>query len=154
MTDLQIIHGRLQDAAYKVTDNFCYSCYKVVEGSHCPDCGSDDFMRHLSGVGVEYGTEWVIDHLIETRLDPVDGEEMFEELLDECYPEIQIGCCTFSPSQVMQELDPVCFRIGVTENLDSLAEDGQLYEHNGDYYQLEDLDEMIADLERTQSPGE
>ncbi len=91
MTDLQIIHGRLQEAAYKVTDNFCYSCYKVVEGDHCPDCGSDDFMRHLSGVGVEYGTEWVIEHLITTRLTPVDGEEQFEELLDECYPEVKVG---------------------------------------------------------------
>jgi hypothetical protein len=43
-------------------------------------------MRHLEGVGVEYGTEWIIDHIIETKLDPVDGEEMFEELLDECSP--------------------------------------------------------------------
>ena len=90
-----------------------------------PTCGSDDFMRHLTGVGVEYGTEWIIDHIIETKLEPVDGEEMFEELLDECYPEISIGCCTFSPSQVMKELDPVCFSIGTQENLDGLAQDGQ-----------------------------
>jgi hypothetical protein len=47
----------------------------------------------------------------------------------------------------MKELDPVCFRIGTQENLDSLAEDGQLYEHKGDYYQLQDLEEMIDDLE-------
>ena len=147
MTHLQEIHGRLEEAAMKITDNFCYCCYKVVEDDYCPTCGSDDFMRHLEGVGVEYGTEWVIDHLIETKLEPVDGEEMFEELLDECYPEIQIGCCTFSPSQVMKELDPVCFNIGVTENLDSLAEDGQLYEHSGDYYRLEDLEDMIDDIE-------
>ena len=112
MTHIQIIHGRLEQAAYNMTDNFCYSCYKVVKGDHCPTCGTDDFMRHLSGVGVEYGTEWVIGHLLKTRLTPVDGEEMFEELLDECYPEVKVGCCTFSPSQVMKELDPVCFEIG------------------------------------------
>ena len=176
MTTKQIIHGRLEEAAYKITDNFCYSCYKVVEGDYCPTCHTDDFMRHLSydrlnavfsarlsrktgtldsratppclkgTVGVEYGTEWVIDHLFETRLEPVDGDAMFEELLDECYPEVKIGCCTFSPSQVMKELDPTCFNIGVTENLDSLAEDGQLYEHNGDYYQMEDLDDMLDDI--------
>lgn len=146
MTDLQIIHGRLEEAAYKITDNFCYSCYKVVEGDHCPTCFTDDFMRHYEGVGVEYGTEWVIAHLIETRLEPVDGDEMFEELLDECFPEVQVGCCTWSPSHVMKELDPVCFNIGVTENLDSLAQDGQLYEHNGDYYRIEDLDDMIDDI--------
>jgi hypothetical protein len=147
MTDLQIIHGRLQAAAYKATDNFCYACYRVVEGDHCPTCGSDDFMRHLPGVGVEYGTEWVIEHLIQQRLTPVDGEEQFEELLDECYPEITIGCCTFSPSQVMKELDPIAFHIGVGENLDSLAEDGQLYEYGGHYYDMSDLEEMIDDIE-------
>jgi hypothetical protein len=154
MTDAQLIHGRLEEAALKITDNFCYSCYKVVEGETCPTCGTDDFMRHLEGVGVEYGTEWIIRHLIETRLTPVDGDEMFEELLDECYPEVNVGCCTFSPSQVMKELDPVCFDIGAKENLDSLAEDGVLYEYGGDYYQMEDLDAMLDAIEGSQRPGE
>ena len=36
MTHLQVIHGRLQEAAYKITDNFCYSCYKVVKGVNFP----------------------------------------------------------------------------------------------------------------------
>lgn len=57
MTHFQIIHGRLQDAAMKITDNLCYSCYEVAKGEQCPDCGTDDFMRHLESVGVEYGTE-------------------------------------------------------------------------------------------------
>ncbi len=140
------LKDRLQTLAFDITDNFCYGCYKVVEGHYCPSCRSDDFMRHLAGVGVEYGTEWVIDHIVETKLEPVDGEEMFEELLDECYPEVQVGCCTFSPSQVMKELDPVCFRIGVSENLDSLAEDDQLYEHGGGYYRIDDIEDMIDQL--------
>ncbi len=147
MTHYQLIHGRLQDAAMKITDNFCYSCYKVVKSEQCPDCGTDDFMRHLAGVGVEYGTEWVIAHLLKTRLTPVDGEEMFEELLDECYPEVKIGNSVFSPSQVLKELDPVCFNMGVTENLDSLAEDGQLYEYGGDYYDIDELDDMLNEIE-------
>ena len=148
MTHLQVIHERLQNAAYKITENFCYGCYKVVEGRRCPECGSDDFMRHLSGVGVEYGTEWVIEHLITTRLIAVDGEEMYEELLDECYPEIKVGCCTFSPSEVIKELDPIAFRIGVGENLDDLAQDGQLYECGGEYYEMSDLEEMLDDIEQ------
>ena len=81
MTELQTIHARLEEAAYKVTDNFCYSCYKVVHGDRCPNCFTDDFMRHLAGVGVEYGTEWVIEHLIQQHCQPVDGEEMFEVCL-------------------------------------------------------------------------
>ncbi len=147
MTNLQTLHARLESAAYKVSDNFCYSCYKVVDGEFCPTCHSDDFMRHLSGVGVEYGTEWVIQHLIEQHCTAVDGEDLFEEVLDECYPEVTVGCCTFSPSAVMKELDPTCFRIGTQENLDSLAEDDQLYECDGAYYQMFDIEEMIDEIE-------
>jgi hypothetical protein len=72
---------------------------------------------------------------------------MFEKILDECYPEVKVGCCTFSPSQVMKECDPTAFRIGVTENLDSLAEDCQLYELSGDYYQVSDVEEMLDEIE-------
>jgi hypothetical protein len=104
-------------------------------------------MRHLSGVGVEYGTEWVIEHLISTRCTPVDGEEMFADLLDECYDEVKIGCCTFSPSQIMKELDPTAFRVGTQENLDSLAEDGTLYEAAGSHYQTHDIEAMLDALE-------
>ena len=147
MTNLQTLHARLESAAYKVTDNFCYSCYKVVDGEFCPTCHSDDFMRHLSGVGVEYGCEWVIEHLIKQHCESIDEEELFDEMMDECYPEIEIGCCTFSPSAVMKELDPTCFRIGAQENLDSLAEDGQLYETGGEYYNTHEVEEMIDDIE-------
>ena len=50
MTTLQIIHGQLEEAAYRITDNFCYTCYKVIDGDRCPTCGSDDFMRHCPSV--------------------------------------------------------------------------------------------------------
>ena len=147
MTELQTIRARLEQAAFKATDNFCYSCYKVVHGDRCGDCFTDDFMRHLAGVGVEYGTEWVIEHLISQHCQPVDSEEMFAEMLDECYPQVTVGNCTFSPSAVMAECDPVAFRIGVSENLDSLREDCQLYELNGDYYNITDIEDMLDDLE-------
>jgi hypothetical protein len=39
-------------------------------------------MRPLDGVGVEYGTEWVIEHLIKEHREPIDTEEAYEELLD------------------------------------------------------------------------
>lgn len=174
MTHFQEIHAQLEQAAYRVTDNFCYSCYKVVEGDRCPGCGSDDFMRILSErylskvrrgyvgsnnpvdargrtvavghVGVEYGTDWVISHLIETRCTPVDGDELFEELLDECWPEVTIGYGTYSPSQILKACDPIAFEIGAKENLDNLAEDGVLFEHSGDYYRVEDIDQMLSDL--------
>ena len=141
------IQDRLEQAAYKTSQPFCYDCYILAPTGRCKKCGSDDLMRHVEGVGVEFGTDWIISHLIETHCTPVDGDEMFEELLDECYPEVTVGCCCWSPSQVMKELDPICFNIGVTENLDSQVEDGQLYEHDGDYYTLDDIEDMLDELE-------
>jgi hypothetical protein len=140
------LREKLMILAFNKTDNFCYSCYKVVKADHCPDCGSDDFIRHLSGVGVEYGTDWDIDHLIQTHCSPVEGDEMYEELLDECWPEVTIGYGTYSPSQILKNCDEVAFELGVKENLDNLAEDGVLYEVDGDYYRLDDIDTMLADL--------
>ncbi len=104
-------------------------------------------MRHLAGVGIEYGTEWVIEHLIQQHCETVDGEELFEEMLDECYEEVTIGNCSFSPSDVMKECDPTAFRIGVSEYLNSLAEDLQVYEVNGDYYNVTDIEDMLDDIE-------
>ena len=47
----------------------------------------------------------------------------------------------------MKELDPTAFRIGAQENLDSLPEDSQLYESNGDYYNTCEVEKMIDDIE-------
>ncbi len=47
----------------------------------------------------------------------------------------------------MKELDPTAFRIGAQENLDSLAEDHQLYEAGGEYYNTHEVEEMIDDIE-------
>jgi hypothetical protein len=98
-------------------------------------------------VGVEYGTDWIVRHILAARLTPVDGEAMYEDLLDECYPEVRIGFGSYAVSDILKHLDPVAFRIGVGENLDSLAEDGVLFEFDGDYYRMEDLDDLFKELE-------
>ena len=139
-TDLQ---EKLQALAFDVTDNFCYSCYKVVEGDRCPGCGSDDFMRHLDGVGVEYGTDWVIEHLIKEHCSPVDAEEQFEELLSETCETVKIGSLEYDPGYVLRNIDPVAFRCGVS---DMLVDDEQFIEVDGQYYQVYDVENMIEEL--------
>ena len=63
----------------------------MVKSENCPSCGTDDFMRHLEGVGVEYGTDWVIEHLIREHCTPINAEEEFEELLSETCEPVKIG---------------------------------------------------------------
>ncbi len=137
------LKDKLQALAFDVTDNFCYGCYKVVEGDHCPGCGSDDFMRHLDGVGVEYGTDWVIEHFIKEHCSPIDAEEQFEELLSETCETVKVGCCEWDAGYVMKELDPVAFRCGVS---DYLADEEQFVEVDGEYYNISDIENMIDEL--------
>ena len=144
MTDLQTLQAKLEDVAYKVTDNFCYGCYKVVNVTHCPNCHSDDFMRHLDGVGVEYGTDWVIEHLIKEHCTPIDAEEAYEELLNECHEPVKVGCCQWEAGYVMKELDPIAFRCGVA---DYFADDEQFMEVDGQYYNICDIENMIDELD-------
>jgi len=137
------LKDKLQTLAFDVTDNFCYSCYKVVKGDYCPGCSSDDFMRHLDGVGVEYGTDWVIEHLIKEHCEAVDAEEQFEETLNECYETVKVGCCEWDAGYVMKELDPIAFRCGVS---DYLADDEQFVEVDGEHYNISDIENMIDEL--------
>ena len=134
---------QLQALAFDVTDNFCYGCYKVVEGDFCPDCGSDDFMRHLDGVGVEYGTDWVIEHLIKEHCDVVDADDEFEQMLNDCYESVKVGCSEWDAGYVLKELDPVAFRCGVSEYL---ADDEQFAEIDGQYYRIYDIESMVETL--------
>lgn len=134
---------RLKELAFEVTDNFCYGCYKVVKGDRCPSCGSDDFMRHLEGVGVEYGTDWVIEALVEEHCEPVDAEEDFEELLSETCETVRIGSLEYDPGHVLRNIDPIAFRCGVS---DMLADSEQYIEIGGEYYRVCDIEAMIEEL--------
>ena len=116
---------------------------KVVEGDHCPGCYSDDFMRHLDGVGVEYGTDWVVEHLIKEHCSAVDAEEQFEELLSETCETVKIGSLEYDPGYVLRNIDPVAFRCGVS---DMLADDEQFIEVDGEHYRACDVENMIEEL--------
>ena len=137
------LKDKLTALALDVTDNFCYGCYRVVKADHCPGCHSDDFMRYLNGVGVEYGTDWVIEHLIKEHCSPIDAEEQFEELLSETCETVKIGSLEYDPGYVLRNIDPVAFRCGVS---DMLAGDEQYIEVDGQYYQVYDIETMIEEL--------
>ena len=50
--------------------------------------------------------------------------DMYDEMIDDCSEEVKIGNITFSPSRVLKELDPIAYRCGLGDYLDSLAQDG------------------------------
>ena len=143
MTINDELKEKLTALAFDITDNFCYSCYRVVKGENCPSCGTDDFMRHLEGVGVEYGTDWVIEHLIKEHCTPINEEEQFEELLSETCETVKIGTLEYDPGYVLRNIDPVAFRCGVS---DMLSDEDQYAEIDGQYYNVYDIENMIEEL--------
>lgn len=61
-----------------------------------------------------------------------DYKEITRERIDEFYNTVEVGCCKFNPSRVLEELDPIAFDMWVDEEItedaqniiDSLEENG------------------------------
>lgn len=84
---------------------------------------------------------------ISDNLTPLDTEELYANMLDDCYGEVKIAGHSFSTSRALKELDPTAFRCGEVDYIDSLS----LVEINGDYYEQDavetERDSLITDLE-------
>ena len=67
------------------------------------------FDYYLSSIifgSAQYGTDWVITHILETELRPIDLEEPFKEHIRGYYPETtEVGFMTFDIAHVMEPLD-------------------------------------------------
>jgi hypothetical protein len=56
-----------------------------------------------------------------------EAMESFDMLLDECNPEYQLGCLSFSPSEILKKLDPIAYREDFLIFVNCSAEDGVFY---------------------------
>ena len=86
------------------------------------------------------------------ELDPDDYEDQFDDMLDESGT-VEAGGYSFYPSRILEELDPVAYRCGLNDFVDSLdVEDSDEYkalQEEIDQLQsdIEDLESEIEDLE-------
>ena len=69
----------------------------------------------------------------------VDIEELYRDLLDDIYEPVRFGELEYSPSAVLEAVDPVVFRIGAQENADSAVEDSLMVCLNGTYYLISEI---------------
>ena len=53
-----------------------------------------------------------------------EAYDNYDEFLDECYPVVKIGYSEFYASDVLKGCDPISYRIGFADYVDSLAEEG------------------------------
>lgn len=84
---------------------------------------------------------------ITDNLTPLDTEELYAGMLDDCYGECEIAGMKFTTSRALKELDPTAYRCGENDYIDSLS----LVEINGDYYERDaveaERDSLVTDLE-------
>lgn len=72
-----------------------------------------------------------------------EAQEMFNEMLDECYEEIRFGEMSYLPSDVLESTDPIAHRCGVNDYIDALCQDGDriVYDYKDTDAYAEESDE-------------
>lgn len=61
-------------------------------------------------------------------LDDSDLESRYDEMLDEVYPEVELPVGSWAMSDLLQRLDPIQYRCGFNDWLDSEVHDGNILE--------------------------
>lgn len=147
MNDTEL-YEQLTELAYKKSKSFCYNDYIVCPTGTCPVCGSDDLMRYLDGVSVEYGTDWVIKVILESCLTPVDLEEAFAQTIEDGYgPTTKVGWSQFDTVTLLKEQDPVSWRCALSEYESNKVEDGEIvsFDNGSTYYYTYDIEKLIKE---------
>ena len=49
-------------------------------------------------------------------------KEAYNQMLDECYPEVKIGYSTFTASDILANCDPIMYEQGLLDYQDSMME--------------------------------
>ena len=62
---------------------------------------------------------WEVAELIAEDID----EELYDEMLNDCYPEVEIMGMAYDPSVALYRLDPIAYRCGFDDYKDSIARD-------------------------------
>lgn len=140
------IYKQLEQLAFARTIPFCYGCYIEAPTGCCLNCGSDDLMRLIPGVGCEYGVDWVIQEILRQELEPVDLEIAFEQSIRECYPEeTKVGWMTFDTVTLMKENDPVGWRCALSEYESQEELEGNIvsFDNGSTYHDLKTLESFI-----------
>lgn len=81
------------------------------------------------------------------ELEPVDLEQLYRDMLDECEPEVKVAGLSFCASRIVEELDPVAFRCGVNDYADSLVNDSITEEINGNHYDYTEAESIVEEVE-------
>ena len=82
------------------------------------------------------------EELVNFELNPDDYEDQYNDMLDECYPEL----FNMQPSRILRECDPIAYRCGLLDYIDGLdVSDDTNYQDLAQ--EIEELESEIEELE-------
>jgi hypothetical protein len=88
-----------------------------------------------------------LEKRVKEELKPIDLEELYRDMIDECEPVVKVGGLSFTPSRIIEELDPTAFRCGVNDYADSLIGETISEEIDGEYYNLDEVNDIRDEIE-------
>ena len=91
--------------------------------------------------------ETQLEKRVKEELKPIDLEELYREMLDECEPVVKVAGLSFSASRIIEELDPIAFRCGVSDYADSLIGETISDEIDGEHYNLDEVNDIRDEIE-------
>ena len=139
----EAIETKLTEKAYEETVPFCHHCHADCPDGECGGCGSDDLMRRLPGVGVEYGTDWTFPYLLE-GIPEVDTESAFEDMIEGCYGDTAtVGFLKVGLVRTMRECDPVSWNLAKNDYIDGLIGDESLAQVGDKHYRTSDIESRL-----------
>lgn len=60
-------------------------------------------------------------------------KEWYDDMLDDCYPEVKVGGLMYAQSVALYRLDPIAYQVGMNDYESSLRSD---YENYGSYAEI------------------
>ena len=147
------INTELVRIAFDNSEAFCYGCYIKIpragdDPTRCPQCGSDDLMSVCDGEGPEWGVTHVIEHLLIVNCEEVSESALLDrvqEMLDECYPEIEICGITYNQGEAFKRLDSVAFERAASEYVDQeIGETIITFDSGSTYFDLRSVEDFIS----------
>ena len=148
MSKKETIQKQLDKLAFKESIAFCYGCYIKAPTGRCHKCGSDDLMRLKEDSGCEWGTEWIIEELLNEYLEPFNQTESFEQMIEDCYSEeIKVGWLTLNTADILKRMDEISWEMAKDEYIASLEEDEEImsFDNGKTYFATSDIEQMIED---------
>jgi len=105
-------------------------------------------MRITDDDGPEYGTDWIVEGILNANLKPVDLDSDFEESVRDSYPETTtIGWMSFDTVTLMKDQDPISWDCALGEYTSHEESDEQIvtFDNGSTYYRNNNLEKFIEE---------